>query len=121
VLHFTNNLSLLVILILNCLSLFVLKIYWSSLRCIEDNRKISILSTIRAYLTNGVKLTICLRALTDSFLILMLLDYLLLEPICMVCALRGHSLVNQVSMELLFAAITVHRGILVKVLEKVAV
>jgi len=121
VLHFTHNLSLLIILILDCLSLLVFKIDCLSLRCIKDYRQISILSTIRAYLANGVKLTVCPGALTDGLLILMLHDYLLLEPIRMVCALRGHGLVNQVAVEFLLTAVTVHRGILVKVLKEVAV
>ena len=120
-LHFNHNLSLLVILILDCLSLLVFKIDRLSLRCIKDYRQISILSTIRAYLANGVKLTVCPGALTDGLLILMLHDYLLLEPIRMVCALRSHGLVNQVAVEFLLTAVTVHRGILVKVLKEVAV
>jgi hypothetical protein len=51
----------------------------------------------------------------------MLLDNLLLEPIRMVIALRSHSLVYQVAVELLLAAVTVHTGVFVKVLEKVTV
>ena len=51
----------------------------------------------------------------------MLLDNLLLKPIRMVIALWGHGLVYQVAVELLLAAVTVHTGVLVKVLEKVAV
>ena len=110
-----------VILILNCLSLLVLKINRLPLRRIKNNWQILILSTIRAYLTDRVHLTVSPGALTPRLFILMLLDNLLLKPIRMVIALWGHGLVYQVAVELLLAAVTVHTGVLVKVLEKVAV